>query len=55
LVKDGASISQGETILILEVMKMEIRVESPHSGRAVEIRVKEGDSIQQDVIVAAIE
>jgi acetyl-CoA carboxylase biotin carboxyl carrier protein len=55
LVKDGASISEGETIVILESMKMEIRVKSPHNGRVVEIRVKEGDSILEDDIIAIIE
>ena len=47
LVENGASIVEGETIVILESMKMEIRVKSPHNGRVIEIRVKEGDSIIQ--------
>jgi biotin carboxyl carrier protein len=51
----GASIGEGETIVILESMKMEIRVKSPHNGRVVEIRVKEGDSILEDDIIAIIE
>jgi biotin carboxyl carrier protein len=36
-------------------MKMEIRVKCPHSGRVVEIRVKEGDSILEDDVIAIIE
>jgi acetyl-CoA carboxylase biotin carboxyl carrier protein len=55
MVENGASIGEGETIVILESMKMEIRVKSPHDGRVVEIRVKEGDSILEDDIVAVIE
>ncbi len=51
----GASIGEGETIVILESMKMEIRVKSPHNGRLVEIRVKEGDSILEDDVIAIIE
>ncbi len=55
LVENGASIAEGETIVILESMKMEIRVKSPHDGRVIEIRVKEGDSILEDDIIAIIE
>ena len=55
LVENGASVDEGETIVILESMKMEIRVKSPHKGRVVEMRVKEGDSILEDDVIALIE
>jgi len=55
LVVNGVSVGEGETLVILESMKMEIRVKCPHNGRVVEIRVKEGDSILEDDIVAIIE
>jgi biotin carboxyl carrier protein len=54
LAKDGASVGEGETIVILESMKMEIKVKCPHAGTIVEIRVKEGDSILEDDVVAII-
>lgn len=55
LVGNGASVNEGDTIVILESMKMEIRVKCPHNGRVVEIRVKEGDSVLEDDIIAIIE
>ena len=55
VVEVGAIMSEGETIVILESMKMEIRVKSPHNGKVVEIRVKEGDSILEDDVIAVIE
>ena len=55
LVENGASVGEGETLVILESMKMEIRVKCPHSGRVVEIWVKEGDSVLEDEVVAIIE
>ena len=55
LVGAGASVGEGETIVILESMKMEIRVKSPRNGTVVEIRVKEGDSILEDDVVAIIQ
>ncbi len=50
-----ASIGEGETIMILESMKMEIRVKSPKDGRIVEIKVQEGDSVLEDDVVAIVE
>jgi len=55
LVQAGSQINEGDTIVILESMKMEIRVKSPHNGKVIEIRVKEGDSIMEDDIIAIIE
>jgi biotin carboxyl carrier protein len=55
LVVNGASVGEGETLVILESMKMEIRVKSPHNGRVIEIRVREGDSILEDDVIAIIE
>ena len=50
----GDSIAEGETILILESMKMEIPVEAPCAGRIAEIRVAEGQSIEEGAILAVI-
>ena len=48
-------MGEGETLVILESMKMEIRVKCPRSGRVVKIMVKEGDSVLEDDIIAIIE
>lgn len=50
-----ASIGEGDTIMILESMKMEIRVKSPRDGKIVAIRVHEGDSVLEDDVVAIVE
>lgn len=55
LVQPGSEVSEGDSIAILESMKMEIRVKSPCRGKVVELRVKEGDSILEDDIVAIID
>ncbi len=55
LATTDAPIEEGQTIMILESMKMEIRVKSPENGRVIEIRVKEGDSVLEDDIVAIVE
>lgn len=51
----GTVVSEGETIVILESMKMEIRVKAPHSGTVVEIRAQEGDSILEDEVLVVIQ
>jgi biotin carboxyl carrier protein len=51
----GDAVAEGDVILILESMKMEIPVEAPCGGRIREIRVREGDSIEEDAILAVID
>jgi biotin carboxyl carrier protein len=51
----GSKVAAGEPILILESMKMEIPVEAPCAGRIREIRVREGQGIEEGAILAVIE
>jgi biotin carboxyl carrier protein len=51
----GAEVAEEDVILILESMKMEIPVEAPCAGRLAEIRVSEGDSVEEGAILAVIE
>ena len=43
-VKPGQRVSKGESIVVLEAMKMETSVSAPSDGTIVEVRVKAGDS-----------
>lgn len=48
----GDEVATGDTMLILESMKMEIPVIVEESGVVLEIRVREGDVVQEgDVLV----
>ena len=52
LVKPGQRVSEGESILVLEAMKMETSVSAHSDGAIVEIKVKAGDSCSVgDVLV----
>jgi len=51
----GDAISEGDVIMILESMKMEIPVEAPVGGRLAEIRVSEGQSVDEGAVLAVIE
>jgi len=50
----GDAVAEGETLIILESMKMEIPVEAPCSGTLAEIRVAEGQSVEEGAVLAVI-
>ena len=51
----GDAVSEGDPVIVLESMKMEIPVESPRSGRVQAIRVEEGQTVQEGDVVARLE
>ncbi|HEY5071049.1 MAG TPA: acetyl-CoA carboxylase biotin carboxyl carrier protein subunit [Caulobacteraceae bacterium] len=51
----GAAVAAGETLLILESMKMEIPVEAPQAGRVARILVAEGADIVEGQVLAVVE
>ena len=55
LVSTGDEIVEGDTICILESMKMEIPVESTASGKISELNVSEGGVVQEGDVIAVIE
>ena len=55
LVATGDDISEGDTICILESMKMEIPVEATASGKVSEVNVSEGGVVQEGDVIAVID
>ena len=55
VVQQGDSVSEGDPLVILESMKMEIPVESPLGGTVKEIRVQEGGVVQEGDVIAVVE
>ncbi|MPZ90703.1 MAG: biotin/lipoyl-binding carrier protein [Actinobacteria bacterium] len=51
----GDEVGEGETICILESMKMEIPVEATASGTISELNVTEGGVVQEGDVIAVIE
>ena len=51
----GDFVAEGEVIMILESMKMEIPVEAPSDGTVVSILAELGDQVEEDQVVAVIE
>jgi acetyl-CoA carboxylase biotin carboxyl carrier protein len=52
--RPGAQLAADDPILILESMKMEIPVVAPSAGKLIELRVKEGDAVQEGEVVAVL-
>lgn len=55
LVKENDEIEAGDTLAILESMKMEIPVDAPKSGKVKSVAVAEGDFIQEDATILTLE
>jgi len=55
VVAPGDSVVEGDPLVILESMKMEIPVESPTAGTVKEVRVQEGGVVQEGDVIAVVE
>ncbi len=45
---DDESVQKGQVLLMLEAMKMEIRIQAPYTGRIKKILVEKGQTVQRD-------
>lgn len=52
--KVGASVKRGDTILILEAMKMENPIVAPEDGTVASIEVAVGDSVESGALLATL-
>ncbi len=53
--KPGEAVREGEAILILESMKMEMPLESDRAGRVKEIRCREGQAVSEGDVLVVLE
>jgi len=54
-VKVGDAVEEGDTVLILESMKMEMPVEAEDEGTVSEIRVEEGQPVSEGETLVVLE
>ena len=54
LVASGASVSKGETLIVLEAMKMELALRAPIDGTVKSVACKVGDLVQPDVALVEL-
>jgi biotin carboxyl carrier protein len=55
LIKEGQTVKEGESLLIVEAMKMEHAIKAPHAGIVKKIYFKEGEQVQGGVELVSIE
>ncbi len=51
----GAEVARGDEVMVIESMKVEIPVKATVAGRLRQVRVKPGDQIQRNLVLAIIE
>jgi biotin carboxyl carrier protein len=53
-VTEGQQVEEGDTLLIVESMKMEIPVEAPASGTVLRLMAAEGDMVTDEQVLVVI-
>ncbi len=54
-IEAGAQVTRGAEIMMIESMKVEIPIRATGTGRLKEFRVKPGDHIQRNAVLAIVE
>jgi acetyl-CoA carboxylase biotin carboxyl carrier protein len=54
-VKVGQQVSAGDTLVILESMKMEMPVEAPQGGTVKQMRCSEGQAVSEGDVLLVLE
>ena len=55
LVEEGAAVTRGQGLFVIEAMKMENEVVAPRDGTVQEIRVKPGQAVEAGELLAVVE
>ena len=53
-VKPGDSVDEGQTLVIIESMKMEMPVESPKAGKVESVVVAEGQAVDEGAVLLTL-
>ena len=51
----GTAVSDGDAVVMIEAMKMEVPVPSPVSGTVVSVAVSPGDQVGESQVLAAVQ
>jgi acetyl/propionyl-CoA carboxylase alpha subunit len=51
----GQTVKAGETLLLLEAMKMEIRIQASYNAKVARVAVKQGETVEKEQILVELE
>jgi biotin carboxyl carrier protein len=54
-VGEGETVAKGQTLILLEAMKMEIRVQSPQEGKVKAVHVRQGQTVEREQLLIEVE
>jgi biotin carboxyl carrier protein len=54
-ISEGDVVTKGQTLLLLEAMKMEIKVQAPRDGVVISIQVKQGQTVEREQLLVIME
>jgi 3-methylcrotonyl-CoA carboxylase alpha subunit len=54
-VSEAEAVTKGQTLLVLEAMKMEIRVQAPRDGVVKKLFVEQGQTVEREQVLIEIE
>jgi biotin carboxyl carrier protein len=54
-ISEGDAVTKGQALLVLEAMKMEIRIHSPQNGTIKKLFVSQGQTVEREQILIEIE
>lgn len=53
-INEGDAVTKGQTLMVLEAMKMEIRIQSPIDGTVGKLFVKQGQTVEREQMLIEI-
>lgn len=54
-VKEGDTVNEGDEVIILEAMKMELPVVANESGTVKEVKCNKGDAVEAEAVLVVLE
>ncbi len=51
----GEAVTKGQTLIVLEAMKMEIRIRAPKNGMVKSLSVKQGQTVEREQVLIVVE
>jgi acetyl/propionyl-CoA carboxylase alpha subunit len=55
LVAEGVEVARGDTLVVLEAMKMELRLTAPYAGRVRRVHCVAGQAVEREQVLVEIE